>query len=48
MDLSKLNEIDLSDIDIEDLKKIGAAPNSVKSNCHFTRLSYCGGSRTVL
>lgn len=30
MDLSKLNEIDLSDIDIEDLKKIGSAPKPVK------------------
>ena len=31
MDLSKLNEIDLSSIDIEDLKKIGSAPASVKA-----------------
>ena len=31
MDLSKLNEIDLNDIDIEDLKKIGTAPNAVKA-----------------
>lgn len=30
MDLSKLNEIDLSDIDVEDLKKIGSAPTSIK------------------
>jgi len=30
MDLSKLNEIDLSDIDINDFKKIGSAPTPVK------------------
>jgi len=30
MDLSKLNEIDLSDIDINDIKKIGSAPTAVK------------------
>ncbi|MDH5484104.1 MAG: type 4a pilus biogenesis protein PilO [Gammaproteobacteria bacterium] len=30
MDLSKLNEIDLSQIDIEDIKKIGSAPTPVK------------------
>lgn len=30
MDLSKLNEIDLSQLDIEDLKKIGSAPTPVK------------------
>lgn len=30
MDLSKLNEIDLSNIDINDIKKIGSAPNIVK------------------
>lgn len=30
MDLSKLNEIDLSDIDVEDLKKIGSASKPVK------------------
>jgi len=30
MDLSKLNEIDLSDIDVNDLKKIGTAPTVVK------------------
>ncbi|MCW9013823.1 MAG: type 4a pilus biogenesis protein PilO [Gammaproteobacteria bacterium] len=31
MDLSKLNEIDLSDIDINDIKKIGTAPGPVKA-----------------
>jgi len=31
MDLSKLNEIDLSNIDINDIKKIGSAPNAVKT-----------------
>lgn len=30
MDLSKLNEIDLSQLDIEDLKKVGAAPLPVR------------------
>lgn len=30
MDLSKLNEIDLSNIDINDIKKIGSAPVAVK------------------
>lgn len=30
MDLSKLNEIDLSNIDINDIKKIGSAPGIVK------------------
>lgn len=30
MDLSKLNEIDLSEIDVEDIKKIGSAPTAVK------------------
>lgn len=30
MDLSKLNEIDLSQIDVNDIKKIGAAPFAVK------------------
>ncbi len=30
MDLSKLNEIDLSDLDIDDLKRIGSAPLPVK------------------
>ena len=30
MDLSKLNEIDLSNIDVEDIKKIGRAPTPVK------------------
>ncbi len=30
MDLSKLNEIDLSDLDVEDIKKIGSAPAAVK------------------
>jgi len=30
MDLSKLNEIDLSQIDIEDLKKVGSAPLAVR------------------
>ncbi len=31
MDLSKLNEIDLSNIDVNDIKKIGSAPTLVKS-----------------
>jgi len=31
MDLAKLNEIDLSNIDINDIKKIGSAPNAVKA-----------------
>ena len=31
MDLAKLNEIDLSSIDINDIKKIGSAPNAVKA-----------------
>jgi len=31
MDLSKLNEIDLSNIDVNDIKKIGSAPNAVKA-----------------
>ena len=31
MDLAKLNEIDLSSIDINDIKKIGGAPNVVKA-----------------
>ncbi len=30
MDLSKLNEFDINDIDIEDIKKIGSAPTPVK------------------
>ena len=30
MDLQKLNEIDLSEIDVNDIKKIGAAPTVVK------------------
>ena len=30
MDLSKINEIDLSDIDLEDIKKIGSASKPVK------------------
>ena len=30
MDLSKLNEIDLSEIDVNDIKKIGSAPTPVK------------------
>ena len=30
MDLSKLNEIDLSSIDVNDIKKIGSAPTPVK------------------
>ena len=30
MDLSKLNEIDLSDIDVNDIKKIGSAPAPVR------------------
>lgn len=30
MDLSKLNEIDLSNIDVNDIKKIGSAPTVVK------------------
>jgi len=30
MDLSKLNEIDLSDIDVNDIKNIGSAPTPVK------------------
>jgi type IV pilus assembly protein PilO len=30
MDLSKLNEIDLSNIDVNDIKKIGSAPTPVK------------------
>lgn len=30
MDLSKLNEIDLSDIDVNDIKKVGMAPTPVK------------------
>jgi len=31
MDLAKLNEIDLSNIDVNDIKKIGSAPNAVKA-----------------
>jgi len=31
MDLSKLNEIDLSNIDVNDIKKIGSAPTAVKA-----------------
>jgi len=31
MDLAKLNEIDLSNIDVNDIKKIGSAPNIVKA-----------------
>jgi type IV pilus assembly protein PilO len=31
MDLSKLNEIDLSNIDVNDIKKIGSAPAAVKA-----------------
>lgn len=31
MDLAKLNEIDLSNIDINDIKKIGSAPSVVKA-----------------
>jgi len=31
MDLSKLNEIDLSNIDVNDIKKIGSAPAPVKA-----------------
>lgn len=31
MDLSKLNEIDLSNIDVNDIKKIGSAPKAVKA-----------------
>lgn len=31
MDLAKLNEIDLSNIDINDIKKIGSAPKAVKA-----------------
>jgi type IV pilus assembly protein PilO len=31
MDLSKLNEIDLSNIDVNDIKKIGSAPTVVKA-----------------
>lgn len=31
MDLSKLNEIDLSSIDVNDIKKIGSAPVAVKA-----------------
>ncbi|VAW64424.1 Type IV pilus biogenesis protein PilO [hydrothermal vent metagenome] len=30
MDLSKLNEIDLSDFDVNDIKKIGSAPTAIK------------------
>ncbi len=30
MDLSKLNEFDINDIDIDDIKKIGSAPTPVK------------------
>jgi len=30
MDLSKLNEFDINDIDIEDIKRIGSAPTAVK------------------
>ncbi len=30
MDLSKLNEIDFNDIDVNDIKKIGSAPTAVK------------------
>ena len=44
MDLSKLNEIDLSDIDIEDLKKIGAAPNSVKAIVILLACLIAGGA----
>ena len=32
MDLSKLNEIDLASIDVNDLKKIGSAPAAVSRN----------------
>lgn len=31
MDLSKLNEIDLANIDVNDIKKIGSAPTAVKA-----------------
>jgi type IV pilus assembly protein PilO len=31
MDLSKLNEIDLASIDVNDIKKIGSAPTAVKA-----------------
>jgi type IV pilus assembly protein PilO len=31
MDLAKLNEIDLSTLDVNDIKKIGSAPTAVKS-----------------
>lgn len=44
MDLSKLNEIDLSEFDIEDLKKIGAAPNSVKAVVIILSCLIAGGA----
>ncbi len=43
MDLSKLNEIDLSDIDINDIKKIGSAPTAVKFILIFLLCIIAGG-----
>jgi len=43
MDLAKLNEIDLSSIDVNDIKKIGSAPNAVKAIVIILLCAILGG-----
>jgi len=44
MDLAKLNEIDLSNIDVNDIKKIGSAPNAVKAIVIILLCAILGGA----
>ncbi len=44
MDLSKLNEIDLSNIDVNDIKKIGSAPGIVKGMLILVLCLIVGGA----
>ncbi len=44
MDLSKLNEIDLSDIDINDIKKIGTASTPIKATLIVILCLIAGGA----
>ncbi|VAW62252.1 Type IV pilus biogenesis protein PilO [hydrothermal vent metagenome] len=48
MDLSKLNEIDLSSIEVNDIKKIGSAPTVVKVLLIFVLCLIAGGATVFL
>jgi len=48
MDLSKLNEVDLSSIEVNDIKKIGSAPTVVKVLLIFVLCLIAGGATVFL